>query len=233
MSVLRSFSKQEIGELADQFEQESTQQLLQWAVETYHDGIVLACSFGAEDVVLLDMLLQINPYAPVFYLDTDKHFQETYQTRDRLEEKYNRPFIRVKPHLTLEEQADKHGDQLWKTQPDLCCEIRKVIPLKNILKNYEAWITGIRREQSITRATAKKVEWDDKFKMVKLNPLASWTEKEIWDYIKDHDLPYNPLHDLNYPSIGCSVCTKPVQAGGDSRAGRWSGHQKTECGLHK
>jgi phosphoadenosine phosphosulfate reductase len=233
MSLLRSFSKQEIGELAKQFEAESPQQLLQWAVETYHDGIVLACSFGAEDVVLLDMLLQISPYAPVFYLDTDKHFQETYDTRDRLEEKYNRPFIQVKPHLTLEEQAEKHGDHLWEIQPDLCCEIRKVVPLTNILGNYEAWITGIRREQSLTRATAKKVEWDQKFQMVKINPLVSWSEEEVWDYIEENDLPYNPLHDLNYPSIGCSVCTKPVQEGEDPRAGRWSGHQKTECGLHK
>jgi phosphoadenosine phosphosulfate reductase len=233
MSLLSSVSKQEIGELANRFETESPQELIQWAVETYQDSIVLACSFGAEDVVLLDMLLQVNPYAPVFYLDTDKHFEETYMTRDRLEEKYNRPFIQVKSELTLEEQAKKHGDQLWESQPDLCCSIRKVGPLTNILGNYNAWITGIRREQSITRVGSKKVEWDNKFNMVKINPLVSWSEKEVWSYIGERDLPYNPLHDLNYPSIGCSVCTKPVQVGEDPRAGRWSGHKKTECGLHK
>jgi phosphoadenosine phosphosulfate reductase len=233
LSLSRTLSQEELNNLASKFEDDSPQSLLHWGAETYGEGIVLACSFGAEDVVLLDMLLNINPHAPVFYLDTDKHFQETYDTRDRLEERYNISFIQVKAQLTLQEQAEKHGEKLWESQPDLCCEVRKVKPLTRILGKYEAWITGIRREQSFTRATVKKVEWDQKFQMIKLNPLASWSYEEVWGYIREHGLPYNPLHDQNYPSIGCSVCTQPVQPGEDPRAGRWSAHQKTECGLHK
>lgn len=233
MSSLHMVSKIEIEKLAERFEHSSPEELLHWGAQKYMDAITLACSFGLEDIVLLDMLMKINPKVQGFYLDTDKHFQETYDTRDRLEGKYNISFIQVKPKLSLEEQATKHGDHLWLRQPDLCCNIRKVQPLIDVLKPYKAWITGIRREQSLTRAQAQKIEWDTKFQMVKLNPLASWTIEEVWNYIKSNDIPYNPLHDQNYPSIGCTVCTKPVMPGEDPRSGRWDGHQKTECGLHK
>lgn len=202
-------------------------------VEIFESGIVLACSFGAEDIVLLDMLNKITAQPKVFYLDTDKHFTETYEVRDKLQEKYNIEFIQVKPALTLEEQAETYGDNLWYKDPDLCCQIRKVVPLQEILKKYDAWITGIRRDQAPSRANAKKIEWDTKFNMIKLNPIASWSSEDVWNYIKTHDLPYNPLHDKGYPSIGCAVCTRPVQQGEDARAGRWSGSMKTECGLHK
>lgn len=233
MRSLHMLSKKEVEELAQTFEHYSPEEIVHWGVQMYMDEITLACSFGLEDLVLLDMLLKVNPKAHVFYLDTDKHFQETYDTRDRLEEKYNISFIQVKPDLSLEEQAIKHGDHLWSRQPDLCCNIRKVQPLINVLKPYKAWITGIRREQSPTRSHAMKIEWDTKFQMIKLNPLASWKIEEVWKYIESHDIPYNPLHDQHYPSIGCNVCTKQVMPGEDPRAGRWDGHQKTECGLHK
>jgi phosphoadenosine phosphosulfate reductase len=166
-------------------------------------------------------------------LDTNVHFKETYETRDRLEQHYGVKFIQVLPKLTLEEQAQQHGEELWKTDPNACCNIRKVEPLTGILAKYDAWITGIRRDQAPTRANAKKVEYDVKFGLVKFNPLAAWTSEDVWNYIRANNVIYNPLHDQNYPSIGCEHCTRPVQPGEDPRAGRWSGFEKTECGLHK
>lgn len=224
---------EELQVMAYQLESKSPQDVLVWAMEEYGSSLVLASSFGAEDVVLIDMLHKLAPTVPVFYLDTNKHFKETYETRDRLQERYGASFLQVLPQLTLEEQAAKHGDRLWEKDPNFCCQIRKVEPLQRILAEYEAWITGIRREQSPTRANAKKVEWDEKFNLVKFNPLADWTHNQVWEYIHQHDVPYNPLHDQHYPSIGCEVCTRQVMPGEDPRAGRWSGFAKTECGLHK
>lgn len=224
--------EQWIAESAERFEHESPESLLKFAVEAY-PNITFACSFGAEDVVLVDMLQKISPKTDIFYLDTDFHFKETYETRDRLAERYGINFVQVKPMLTPEEQAAKHGDELWKSDPNACCNIRKVEPLTRILGQYDAWITGIRREQAPTRANAKKVEYDTKFGLVKFNPLASWTQDDVWNYIREHDVIYNPLHDQNYPSIGCAYCTRQVMPGEDPRAGRWSGHEKTECGLHQ
>ncbi|KIL36345.1 phosphoadenosine phosphosulfate reductase [Cohnella kolymensis] len=217
---------------AEEFENASPQEVIAWAVQTF-PNITFACSFGAEDVVLVDMLQKISPSSDIFYLDTDFHFKETYETRDRMEEKYNLKFVQVKPKLTPEEQAAEHGEALWKSEPNACCNIRKVEPLTRILSQYDAWITGIRRDQAPTRANAKKVEYDTKFGLVKFNPLAAWTSEQVWDYIRDNDIIYNPLHDRNYPSIGCEHCTKQVMPGEDPRAGRWAGNEKTECGLHK
>lgn len=196
------------------------------------ERITLACSFGYEDVALVDMALKVKPDLDIFYLDTDLHFTETYQVRDRLSARYQKEFIRVRPKLGLTEQEAQYGKELWKHDPDLCCKLRKVEPLKEFLKDYQGWITGIRREQSPTRAHAQVIEWDRAFQMIKLNPLAFWTEKEVWSYIFAHDIPYNPLHDQNYPSIGCEPCTRQVKPGEDPRAGRWAGKEKTECGLH-
>jgi phosphoadenosine phosphosulfate reductase len=179
------------------------------------------------------MLLRSKPDAHIFYLDTGLHFKETYETRDRLERKYQTRFIQALPKLTLEQQEDQHGAQLWVTNPDKCCAIRKVHPLSEVLGNYDAWITGIRRDQSPTRANAGKVEYDIKFGLVKINPLADWTNKQVWKYIQEENIPYNPLHDQDYPSIGCEPCTLPVKPGDDPRAGRWAGSSKTECGLHE
>lgn len=217
---------------AEQFENASPQEIIAWAVETF-PNITLACSFGAEDVVLVDMLQKISPSSDIFYLDTDFHFKETYETRDTIAAKYNLEFVRVSPKITPEEQALQYGEQLWTSDPNACCNIRKVEPLTRVLGGYEAWITGIRRDQAPTRANAKKIEYDTKFGLVKFNPLADWTSEDVWNYIRKHDLIYNPLHDRNYPSIGCEYCTRPVMPGEDPRAGRWAGSDKTECGLHK
>ncbi len=208
--------------------------ILCWALNAFGQGeIALACSFGAEDVALVDMIAQIRPGTHVFYLDTDVLFPETYQTRDRIAARYDVHIVRVSPLLTLEQQATRHGDALWSQDPDQCCSLRKVEPLRRVLGNYRAWITGIRREQAPTRANAPVVSWDEKFALVKINPLAAWTTRDVWQYIHTRDVPYNPLHDQNYPSIGCRHCTRPVAAGEDPRAGRWSQFGKTECGLHK
>lgn len=221
-----------IAKAAEEFENQEPEALLKWAVETF-PNITLACSFGAEDVVLVDMLQKISPDSDIFYLDTDLHFQETYETRDRLAERYNLTFVKAQSQVTLEEQAGTHGEELWKSDPTACCNIRKVEPLTRVLSGYDAWITGIRRDQAPTRANAKKVEYDSKFGLVKFNPLANWTSEDVWTYIRNNNIIYNPLHDNYYPSIGCEKCTRQVLPGEDPRAGRWSGHEKTECGLHK
>lgn len=227
------FEKEQwIQEAAEKFENQSPEALIELAVEKF-PNITLACSFGAEDVVLVDMLQKVSPKSDIFYLDTNVHFKETYETRDRLQQHYGLEFVQVLPKLTLEEQAAQYGDELWKSQPNQCCNIRKVDPLTDILKNYDAWITGIRRDQAPTRANAKKVEYDTKFGLVKFNPLASWTTEDVWNYIRSNNIIYNPLHDRNYPSIGCEHCTRQVAVGEDPRAGRWAGFEKTECGLHK
>ncbi|MEK3912579.1 phosphoadenylyl-sulfate reductase [Paenibacillus sp. FSL H7-0331] len=221
-----------IQEAAEHYENLSAETLIELAVEKF-PNITLACSFGAEDVVLVDMLQKLSPKTDIFYLDTNVHFQETYDTRDKLQQHYGLEFVQVLPKLTLDEQAAQFGDELWKSSPNQCCNIRKVDPLTDILKNYDAWITGIRRDQAPTRANSKKVEYDTKFGLVKFNPLASWTSEDVWNYIRKNNVLYNPLHDNNYPSIGCTHCTRQVAAGEDPRAGRWAGNEKTECGLHK
>lgn len=222
--------------LSDSFEAKSPQDIVSYALEKYHPKIVLACSFGAEDVVLVDMVHRINPSVPLFYLDTDFLFPETYATRDRVIERYGlqpAQVIQVKSLLTPKQQAESYGDALWTSNPDQCCQLRKVEPLTRVLQGFEAWITGIRRDQAPSRAHAGLIEWDQKFKLVKVNPLARWTWTDVWTYIKVYEVPYNTLHDQNYPSIGCTYCTAPVAPGDDPRAGRWKNFAKTECGLHK
>ncbi|MBO9598300.1 MAG: phosphoadenylyl-sulfate reductase [Cohnella sp.] len=221
-----------IRKMEVELENEMPEAIIKWAVETF-PNITFACSFGAEDVVLVDMLQKVSPKTDIFYLDTDFHFKETYETRDKLIERYGLKFVEMKPLITPEEQAAEHGDELWKSDPTGCCNIRKVEPLTRVLGRYEAWITGIRRDQAPTRANAKKIEYDVKFGLIKFNPIASWTSEDVWNYIRANDVPYNALHDQNYPSIGCEHCTRPVMPGEDPRAGRWAGNEKTECGLHK
>jgi len=221
-----------IAEKSVELEHATPEEIIKYAIATF-PNITFACSFGAEDVVLVDMIQKISPKTDIFYLDTDFHFKETYETRDRLEQHYGMKFVQVKPAITPEEQAEKHGAELWKSDPNGCCNIRKVEPLTRILGQYEAWITGIRRDQAPTRANAKKIEYDTKFGLVKFNPIASWTSEDVWAYIRANNVIYNPLHDNNYPSIGCEYCTRQVMPGEDPRAGRWAGNDKTECGLHK
>ncbi|WP_411346682.1 phosphoadenylyl-sulfate reductase [Paenibacillus sp. WLX1005] len=225
--------KEELAKIkAEELEHASAEQVIRWAVDNF-DSLTFACSFGAEDVVIVDMIQTISPSTDIFYLDTDFHFQETYETRDRMIERYGMNFVRVAPKLTPEEQAAQHGESLWTVDPNACCNIRKVEPLTRILSQYDAWITGIRRDQAPTRANAKKIEYDYKFGLMKFNPIADWTSEDVWKYIRDNDIIYNPLHDRHYPSIGCEYCTRQVMPGEDPRAGRWSGNDKTECGLHK
>jgi phosphoadenosine phosphosulfate reductase len=180
----------------------------------------------------MHMVSQIRPETVTFYLDTDLLFPETYALRDELARRLGVRFERVPGSLPLEVQAAKYGEELWKRDPDLCCYVRKVVPQRQYLSQHRAWITGIRRDQTAFRANAGLVEWDTTNKMVKLNPLAAWTSEQVWNYIREHDLPYNALHDRGYPSIGCRPCTRAVAPGEDPRAGRWSGTKKTECGIH-
>ena len=208
--------------------------VLQWAYSTYSENeIVYASSFGAEAMVLIDLIQQIRPDARVVFLDTSLHFLETYEVIDKIESRF--PLLRIErkhPALTLEEQAAQFGSALWKRNPNKCCELRKVIPLRETLTTKQAWISGLRREQSPTRANTEFINKDEKFKNIKICPLIHWTWDDVWSYIRNRDLPYNQLHDEKYPSIGCFPCTRPVLEDGNSRAGRWAGMGKTECGLH-
>jgi phosphoadenosine phosphosulfate reductase len=174
----------------------------------------------------------VQPEFRIFTLDTDFLFPETYNLMERIEKRYGIRIERVKSNLVPDDQARFHGPALWARDPDACCSLRKVEPLRNKLSQLRAWVTSIRRDQTLARAGALKVEWDAKFHLVKINPLVDWTNAKIWRYIHDYDLPYNPLHDRGYPSIGCTHCTRSVQPGEGARAGRWSGFNKTECGLH-
>jgi len=222
--------------LGDSFEAKQPQEVLAYALERYAPNIILACGFGAEDVVLVDMIQKLNPRTKLFYLDTDFLFKETHEVKDRLIAKYGlapEQVIQVKSLLTPEQQAAQHGEALWTRNPDQCCQLRKIEPLTRVLSGYAAWITGIRRDQAPTRAQAGLVEWDQKFNLVKFNPLAKWKSEDVWTYIKVHDVPYSELHDRHYPSIGCTHCTAPVMPGEDPRSGRWKNFGKTECGLHK
>lgn len=207
--------------------------VLKWAYDTYGNDIVYSCSFGAESMVLIDLIYKVKSNAQIVFLDTDLHFQETYDLIDRVQEKY--PELRIKmkkPELTLEQQSEEYGAALWKKDPNQCCYIRKIKPLEEELSGAVAWISGLRRAQSPTRANTDFVNKDERFKSIKVCPLIYWEEDEVWDYIKSKDLPYNELHDHNYPSIGCIPCTSQVFNSDDPRAGRWSNFGKTECGLH-
>jgi phosphoadenosine phosphosulfate reductase len=208
-------------------------EIIRWGVERFGaNAVALACSFGYEDVALVDMAMNVHRDVDVFYLDTGLLFEETLEVGRKLSRRYGKEWIRVIPQHTLEEQERLHGEELWKRDSDRCCTLRKVEPLRRFLKGYKAWITGIRREQSPTRANCQVVEWDPIFGLVKINPLAHWNSRQVWRYIRERNLPYNPLHDRNYPSIGCRPCTRPVKPGEDLRAGRWAHSEKTECGLH-
>jgi phosphoadenosine phosphosulfate reductase len=216
---------------AAELESQSAQQVLEWALGTFHPRLYFACSFQKTSSVIAHMASQIEPDARFFYLDTDVLFEETYETRDRLADFLGIHFDRYS-NLTIPEQARLYGDELWKRDPDACCGIRKVEPMRRALSEVDCWAAGVRREDSASRAKSPKFGWDKRFGIWKINPLADWTEKDVWNYIREHHIPYNPLHDQNYPSIGCTHCTKPVGPGEDSRAGRWAGASKTECGIN-
>lgn len=224
---------QEIERASGSLEGAQPQEVLRWAVDRYGEGVALSVSFGgAEGMVLLDMLSRITDKAWVYTLDTGFLFEETVRFRDEVMERYDLPFKVVTPELTVEEQVERHGPELWSCSPDICCEIRKVQPQKRFLANYDAWVTGIRRDQTPQRAETPVVDYDEFFGVVKISPLASWGEQEVNEYVEEHAVPLNPLLARGYRSIGCEPCTRPVGEGEDARAGRWAGSEKTECGIH-
>lgn len=207
--------------------------IVAWAVETFGPHLTVASSFGAEDMVLIDLIACHKPPPEVFYLDTGLFFPETYALIEEAARHYQLQPLRVAPALTLAEQAKAFGPALWEKDPDRCCSLRKVEPLRRHLAGKSAWMTGIRRQQAPSRARARVLEWDARFQLWKVNPLAYWTTEEVWTYLREHQVPHNPLHHQGYPSIGCMPCTTAVQDGEDLRAGRWRGQVKTECGLHQ
>ncbi len=205
----------------------SAQEVVDLAVDRLHPRLALACSFQKEEAVLIDMLLTREPSARVFALDTHVLFPETYAVWREIEKRYGIE-VEVFEGPSLGRQAAVHGDALWERNPALCCSIRKVAPLTRALAALDGWITGVRRDQSPTRADTPKLGWDDRHELWKASPLADWTDEDVWSYVHERGLPYNPLHERGYASIGCTHCTQP----GTGREGRWSGLEKTECGLH-
>lgn len=233
MTTTKTHTPEEIARLSVELEERIPQDVLRWAVDEFFPDLTMACSFGGPSgMVLVDMIAKIEPRVEVFYLDTDFLFPETYATRDRVIERYGVSAVGYRSELTPQQQAEKHGDELWARDPDLCCALRKIEPNQRALAGKRAWISGLRRDQAATRRETPAVQWDAKFGLVKINPLVRWTEADVWAYIVKHDVPYNPLHDQGYPSVSCTYCTRPVEEGDDLRAGRWQGTDKTECGIH-
>ena len=227
-----SWSPEKLAVLNKAFENASPRTILSWAYQTFGSGVVMATGFGTSGLVLMHIAIQLRDQPSVFYLDTDLFFPETYALRDTLAYKWGIHFTRVSTNLTPEKQAERYGDELWKHQSDACCFLRKVLPLRAFLADKKAWITGVRTQQSSTRTHTRMIEWDAANGLIKINPLAYWTTKDTWDYVRMHDLPYNTLHDKGYPSIGCMPCTRPIEKNGSERSGRWAGSAKTECGIH-
>ena len=228
-----TFDPAELIDPARELEEAAPLEILKWAADRYGSRLTFATGFGAEGCVLIDLIGRHQLPIDMFTLDTGLLFPETYDLWQRLESRYGVTIRRVSPEQTVEAQAAAHGPELWTREPDLCCAKRKVSPLESQLAGVAAWITAIRRDQTAARANTLVVEMDAKFGLEKVNPLVRWTKKDTWRHLLRHDVPYNPLHDQGYPSIGCLPCTGRVAAGEDDRAGRWRGTSKTECGLHE
>jgi phosphoadenosine phosphosulfate reductase len=198
--------------------------------------MLMTTSFGMEGCALIDMYARSQVPLTVVYLDTMFFFPETYELRDRMIERYpHMNFVNRGTKLTAEEQAKRYGAELWKRDPALCCKLRKVDPMVDVMADVDVWITGLRRSQSVTRANLQLVEWAWKYQVLKVSPLFKWERSEVWDYIQKNDVPYNKLHEQGYPTVGCTHCTVPVpgsKLGEYSRDGRWKDQEKTECGLH-
>jgi phosphoadenosine phosphosulfate reductase len=204
---------------------------LLWAYERFGDKLCLTCSWQKQSSVLVHMVSELGIDIPVIELDTALFFRETYETRERLVERYGLELIRPEV-ISVAEQHKQEGPNLWESNPDRCCHVRKVEPLERALKDYDAWISGIRREQSLTRKDAQRVEFSERYDVWKIQPLVDWDAKRVDAYIHVNEIPYNPLHDAGYPSIGCIPCTRPVSRDQDERAGRWADSDKIECGIH-
>lgn len=223
---------QELAACSQSMETAEPESILEWAAQRYGDRFTMATAFGPEGMVILEMLSRVSPSTPVFNLDTGYQFPETLALRDRVAELYGIHVELMKPELTVLEYESLNGGPVYKTDPTRCCGDRKLAVLQRAARGKYAWASAIRREQSPDRAVASIIGWDPKFHLVKVSPLANWTKKQVWDRIVQGNIPYNPLHDQGYTSIGCWPCTRAVLLGEDERAGRWSGTGKTECGLH-
>lgn len=222
----------DVATAARELEGETPQAILAWASKHLGRGLTFATGFGAEGCAIIDMIARNGLKVDLFTLDTGLLFPETYRLWQRLELTYGIYIRGVKPAQTVTEQAAAHGDELWDRRPDDCCALRKVEPLRAELGKFDAWITAIRRDQTAERAYARVVEVDDKFGLLKVNPLVTWTHDDVWGYLYANDVPYNPLHDRGFPSIGCAPCTSAVVPGESLRSGRWRNTAKKECGLH-
>lgn len=224
--------KDEVRAVQPSAETWSAEVALRWAFDRLGNEVALVSAFGPEGMVLIDMAASIQRRFRLITIDTGFLFPETHKLMAEVEERYGIAIEKIKPARSAAEQERDHGVALWRRDPDLCCGLRKVEPLRQKLAELRGWITSIRRDQTTTRAGARKLEWDAKFGLVKINPVADWTADAIWEYIHKNDVPYNELHDQGYPSIGCTHCTRAVLKDEDARAGRWPGFAKNECGLH-
>jgi phosphoadenosine phosphosulfate reductase len=234
---VRMLTSEEAQELSRQFERSSTEEILNWAWTSFGTRAAIGTSFQGAGLVMMDLARRAGLSFPVFTLDTGLLFPETVELRTRLEQYFGFPIERLQPDLTVEQQAAAYGDSLWARDPDLCCTVRKVLPLQNKLSDLDCWITGLRRQQSETRSGIGIVELytlDQATgrEILKLNPMAAWSREAIWKYIREQEIPYNPLHDRGYGSIGCWPCTQQSHGRENERAGRWTGFQKVECGIH-
>jgi phosphoadenosine phosphosulfate reductase len=223
---MRSLAEQAAADL----EEATAEDIVQWATDTFGDRICVTSSMS--DAVIIHLASSIRPGIDVVFLDTGYHFAETIGTRDAVQAVYPVNVVNATPSRTVAEQDAELGPRLYGRDPDLCCYLRKVEPLERSLRNYDAWFTGVRRADSESRRHAKAVEWDDKRKMVKVNPIVGWSDADVDDYIATNGVLVNPLIYDGYPSIGCATCTMRVEAGADPRSGRWAGTGKTECGIH-
>jgi phosphoadenosine phosphosulfate reductase len=228
----QAWAAEELREINATFRDRHAEDVLDWATEQFGRQVALTCSFGGPSgMVLLDMLARLGRGTPVIFLDTDLLFPETYALAETVARRYGITIERQLPALTLPQQAATHGSRLYERDPDRCCAIRKVAPLAQALQPYDAWISGIRRDQSVTRASAELVQWNTRHGLLKISPLAFWSERDVWRYVQAHDGPYIPLLDQGYPSIGCAPGTRRASADAP-RAGRWAGSTKVECGIH-
>jgi len=218
------------AEAAEALKGASADEVIKWAAETFGSRVCITSSM--TDAVIVDLASRQVPGIDVLFLDTGYHFAETIGTRDAVSAVYPVNVINVTPPTTVAEQDTELGPKLYARNPDLCCYLRKVVPLEQSLEPYDAWITGVRREETDARTDTKVVQWDPRRQMVKINPIVEWTQKDVDDYIADQGVLVNPLVYEGYPSIGCATCTARVEAGADPRSGRWAGSAKTECGIH-
>lgn len=234
---MNASSHDELERLSRDFEYSKPQEILRWALETYCDKLTMATAFGAEGCVLIDMLAKLRDETSItpdiFNLETGYQFAETLALRENLIAKYDLPIRFVASRESVEEMEARYGGPIYGIDPNLCCHNRKVVPLQDALGGFSAWITAIRRDQTPERQAAPIIGPDLKFPhLVKVNPLANWSKTQVWDYVREHDVPTNPLHAQGFPSIGCWPCTRAVVEGEDDRSGRWAGTDKRECGLH-